>query len=219
MQSDPTDSPGAGDPIFYAYPEALSDPEKLLAAYFSSSTVGLGILDSESRYVAVNDALAQINGIPATDHLGKTVSEVLGNFADHVEPEFQRVLTTREPLHFEFSATLPTRTEPGYWIVHYLPISDLTESVKRIAVVVVDITVRKKLEQSLQDIGGKLGKETRRLQMLLDVSAILASNSNLQQAFPEISARIRRVLHHEYAGFELHDAIQGSWSAKPKTSH
>jgi formate hydrogenlyase transcriptional activator len=85
----------------------------------------------------------------------------------------------------------------------------VTGSVKRIAVVVVEITDRKKLEQSLQDIGGKLGKETRRLQMLLDVSTILASNSNLQQAFPQISARIRRLLRHEYAGFELHDPNTG----------
>jgi formate hydrogenlyase transcriptional activator len=209
MRTDPTGDPGADDAILFAYPEALSDPEKLLAAYFKSSTVGLGIVDSEFRYVAINDALAQINGIPAADHLGMTIREVLGNFADQVEPAFQRVLTTREPVHFELSATLPTRTEPGHWIVHYLPIPDLTESVKRIAVVVVEITDRKKLELLLQDVGGKLGKETLRLQMLLDVSTILASNSNLQQAFPQISARIRRVLRHEYAGFELHDGSTG----------
>jgi hypothetical protein len=36
-----------------AYPQALSEPEKLLAAYFKSSAVGLGILDAELRYLAV----------------------------------------------------------------------------------------------------------------------------------------------------------------------
>lgn len=82
-------------------------------------------------------------------------------------------------------------------------------TVKRVAVVVVEITERKKLEQSLQDVGGKLGKETGRLQMLLDVSTILASNWNLQKVFPRISARIRRLLRHEYAGFELHDSNTG----------
>jgi len=46
----PTDrsSFGAGHRIPFAYPEALHEPEKLLAAYFSSSTVGLGILDTSS---------------------------------------------------------------------------------------------------------------------------------------------------------------------------
>ncbi len=209
MQTDPNGGPDAGDPILFAYPEALSDPEKLLAAYFKSSTVGLGIVDSEFRYVAVNHTLAEINGIPAADHLGKTIQEILGTLADHIEPAFRRVLTTGEPVNFEVSATLPTRTEPGHWIVHYLPIPELGGAVKRIAVIVVEITDRKKLEQLLQDVGGKLGKETTRMQMLSDVSTILASNSNLQQVFPQISARIRRVLRHEYAGFELHDASTG----------
>jgi len=143
--------------------------------------------------VAVNHTLAEINGIPAADHLGKTIQEILGTLADHIEPAFRRVLTTGEPVNFEVSATLPTRTEPGHWIVHYLPIPELGGAVKRIAVIVVEITDRKKLEQLLQDVGGKLGKETTRMQMLSDVSTILASNSNLQQVFPQISARIRRV--------------------------
>jgi formate hydrogenlyase transcriptional activator len=75
--------------------------------------------------------------------------------------------------------------------------------------VVVDITAQKKLEQSLQEIDRKLRKEMNRLQMLLDVSAIVGSNLDLQRAFPRISARIRRVLRHEYAGFELHDPNTG----------
>ena len=181
----------------------------MLAAYFSSTTVGLCIVDSNLRYLAINDTLAKINGIPAADHLGKTVREVLGDFADLIEPEFQRVLSAGEPVHFEISGTLPTRTESSNFIVHYLPIADSAGVITRIAAVVVEVTAQRRLEQSLKDVGGKLRKEMDRLQMLLDVSGIIASNWNLQQAFPQISARIRRVLRHEYAGFELHDPNTG----------
>ena len=97
----------------------------------------------------------------------------------------------------------------GHWIEHYFPIKDEYGTVKRIAVVVIEVTEQKKLEQSLKDVGGKLGKQSERLQMLLDVSSILASNSDLQQVFPRVSARVRRVLRHEYAGFELHDGNTG----------
>ncbi|HET6180560.1 MAG TPA: hypothetical protein VFE61_26820 [Candidatus Sulfotelmatobacter sp.] len=69
--------------------------------------------------------------------------------------------------------------------------------------------MQKKLEKSLQDVGGKLRKETERLQMLLDVTSLLSSNWNVQQVFPSVSARIRRVLLQEYAGFELHDHNTG----------
>ena len=200
---------GSGNAEGFAHPEALSEPEKLLAAYFSASSVGLGILDSDLRFIAVNHKLAEINGIPAPEHLGKTVREVLGDFAAVLEPEFHRVLSTREAVNVEISATLPTRTEPSHWLMQNLPVRDATGVVTRVGAVVVDITAQKKLEQSLQDVDRKLRKEMNRLQMLLDVGAIVGSGLDLQRAFPRISARIRRVLRHEYAGFELHDPNTG----------
>lgn len=206
----PTESGPSGIGNFpFADPEALTEPEKLLAAYFSSTTVGLCIVDSNLRYLAVNDTLAKINGRPAAEHLGKTVREMLGDFADRVEPGYQRVLSEREPAHLEFSDTPPAGQEPGHWVVHYLPIQNKTGAVTRIAAVVVEITTQRKLEESLLDVSGKLRKEMDRLQMLLDISSILSSNWNLQQAFRQISARIRRVLLHEYAGFEVQDAATG----------
>src|SRR5271165_883300 len=164
----------AGERIPFVYPEALTDPEQLVAAYFSSSTVGLSILDSELRYLAINNALAAMNGRPAADHMGKTAREILGEFADVAEPRLQRVLATGQPVHFEISALLPARTEVGHWILHYLPIKDPTGVVNRIGVLVVEITAQKKLEESLRDADRKLQKEMDRLQMLLDVTSILS---------------------------------------------
>jgi len=68
MASNPGAS-GARERIPFAHPEALTDPEQLVAAYFNSSTVGLSILDSQLRYLAINDALAAMNGRPAADHV------------------------------------------------------------------------------------------------------------------------------------------------------
>ena len=207
----PNDQFAFGDDphILFAYPEALSEPEKLLAAYFGSSSVGLAIFDRDLRYIAVNRTLAEINGAPPNDHLGKTPGELLGELAKVVEPELRRVITTGEGVSLELSATLPTRKEAGHWMVHYLPIQDETGDVTRIGAVVVEITAQKKAEETLQHLGGKLRKEMERLQMLLEVSNLLVSSGNLQQTFPQISSRIRRVLRHEYAGFELHDPITG----------
>ncbi len=199
----------AGERIPFAQPEALTDPEQLVAAYFSSSTVGLSILDSELRYLAINDALAAMNGRPAADHLGKTAREILGDFADIVEPKLQHVLTTGQPVHFEVSAQLPARTEVGYWILHYLPIKNATGAVNRIGVLVVEITAQRKLEESLRDADRKLHIEMDRLQMLLEVTNILSSNWNVQQVFPRVSARIRRVLHQECATFVSYDPATG----------
>ena len=209
MSPDPVEF-GARDAIAFANPEVFSDPKKLLEAYFRSSTVGLGILDSELRYLAINSTLAGINGKPAPDHIGRTVREILGDAAEQIEPEVRRVFSTRQPVtDLEVSVRLPTRAEIGYWIEHFFPIKDEDDSVRRVVVIVVEITEQRKLEESLKHVGGRLGKEKERLQMLLDVSTIMASNLNLQQTFPQISARIRRVLRQEYAGFELRDPNSG----------
>jgi PAS domain S-box-containing protein len=195
--------------IPFAQPEALNHPEKLIAAYFNSTTVGFCLLDSNLRYIAINKKLAEIHGVPAPDHLGKSVRDVLGNFADTVEPHFRQVLSAGEPVNIEVSGTLPWQQETGHWRAHYLPIKNEAGEVTRIGAVVVDITAQKKLEEALQRVGGKLQQETGRLQMLSDVTSLLSSNWDLSIMFPKISARIRRVLRQEFASFALHDPGTG----------
>ncbi len=201
---------GTGVLAPFVHRDALPDPESLFADYFDSSSVGLCIFDLGFRYLAINNTLAEINGIPAQDHIGKTAREILGDFADVIEAELRRVISTGEPLvNLESAAVLPARVGIGHWVGSSYPIKDATGAITRIGVVLVEVTAQKKLHQSLQQVGGKLRKEMNRLQMLLDVSTILASNWNVHQVFPQISARIRRVLRQEYAGFELHDASTG----------
>jgi PAS domain-containing protein len=104
---------------------ALAESAQLLSTYFGNSRVGLCVLDTDYRYVAINQTLAGMNDIPAAEHLGRTVREVLGDFAEVIEPQFARVLATREPvLNIEISFVLHNSYEPGHWIEHYIPITD-----------------------------------------------------------------------------------------------
>src|SRR5271170_2570790 len=112
---------------------ALFESEQLLNAYFSASKVGLVILDAELRFVAINQTLAEMNGIPAEAHLGKSLREMLGDFAELIEPQFRRVFATQQPiLDLEISSVLPTRTEPGHWIEHFIPIKNASGEVAQV---------------------------------------------------------------------------------------
>jgi len=194
-----------------ASPEALIKSENLLSAYFNASQVGLCILDDHFRYLAVNDTLAAMNGIPAAEHLGKTVRELLGDFAELIEPQFERVLITGQPvLDLEISSVIPTRTEPGHWHEHYIPIKDAAGKVMQIGVVVVETTEKKKLEESLQGVSEKLRQEKKRQQVMAEVSRVLSAKLDVKHAFPQISARLRRVLHQEYAALAVREEKSGN---------
>ena len=117
---------------------AFAQAEKLATEYFGSVAVGVCVVDEELRFVAINDALAKINGIPASEHLGKTVREVLGELADSLEPEYRKVLATGIAANFEIRGRLPRRTEAGHWIGHYVPIPDENGRITRVGAVVVE---------------------------------------------------------------------------------
>jgi formate hydrogenlyase transcriptional activator len=186
--------------------EALLESEQFLAAYFSASRVGLVVLDTDLRFVAVNQTLAEMNGVPAEAHLGKSLHEVLGDFSELIAPHYKRVLATQQPvLNLEIRSVLPTRTEPGHWIQHFIPIKNASGEVKQVGGVVVEITERKKLEESLRGVSETLREEKRRQHVLMEVGHVLAAKWDVRHAFPRISAYLRRVLRQEYAALALRD--------------
>ena len=93
----------------FAIPESLSEWKQLLRDHSSAPGVGLYILDSNLRCVAINQTLAEINGIPDEAHVGRTIRELLGDFAEVIEPYLERVKETGlAVLHREISVILPT---------------------------------------------------------------------------------------------------------------
>ena len=69
-----------------------SEAQALLDALVNAAPIGQGFLDTDFRYVRVNDALAEINGVPAIDHIGRTVREVLPALAADIEAALEEVL-------------------------------------------------------------------------------------------------------------------------------
>ena len=69
------------DRMFVAsqHPGASIELDELAAAYFTASNVGVCILDPGLRYIAINRTLADMNGVPAEDHLGRTVGDSGGS--------------------------------------------------------------------------------------------------------------------------------------------
>lgn len=204
-----TKSPGEKMFVSPQHPDALAKLDHLVSTYFNAADVGLCVLDSGLRYIAVNKALADMNGISAPEHLGKTLREVLGDVAEPFERNIANALQTHQPTRFEASGKLPSRVESAHWISHYVPIPNGQGSPSRVAGIVLEVMAPRVLEESLRKVHRQLQQESSRLRMLSDITTLLSSNWSVAQVFPMISARLRRVLCQEFATFALHDPGTG----------
>jgi signal transduction histidine kinase len=140
-----------------AKPRMSTVSDQVVAALESFPNVGLAICDRQFRYESINTALASMNGIPVSAHIGKTLRDILGGAATKVQPHFKKVFLTGDPvLDVQLSVKLPTRNEAGYWIESYFPIKDATGAVKHVAALVVENTEERRLQESLRALAGKL---------------------------------------------------------------
>jgi DNA-binding CsgD family transcriptional regulator/PAS domain-containing protein len=142
----------------------VGESSYLLNALFKSSTVGVAICDRQLRFCAINGALASMNGIPAAFHLGKTIHAVLGSAAAKIQPAFEHVFATGQPLaNFELTAELPAREAVGHWNESYFPIKDDTGHVHQVGVIVLELTKRNELNAALLRLTNKLARISSRL--------------------------------------------------------
>jgi hypothetical protein len=71
------------------------------------------------------------------------VRTILADTAEKVGPVINSVFSTgRTVLNYEFSGTMPSRIGEAHWIVSYFPLGLTADSVKQVAALVLDITVR-----------------------------------------------------------------------------
>jgi len=124
----------------------------LLNAWLTSSPMALAFLDTELRYVYANEALAAINGIPQNQHIGRKLQDLLPQWAAPLEPIFQQVMQTREPL---LNQEVSGETYPSgvyrYGLVNYYPVSLPDGKLLGVGISSVDITPLKQAENALRE--------------------------------------------------------------------
>src|SRR4029077_19931163 len=119
--------------------ETLQQPHQLISGLFGSPAVGVAVFDSRCRFKAINQALAAMNGGPLRAHLGKTLHQVLGPFAERVNPAIERVFQTGTPIsNLEVVGKLRTRTASSRWIENFFPISDRGGKVNEVGAIIIE---------------------------------------------------------------------------------
>ena len=128
--------------------------EEQLNAFFRGATAGLAMLDKELRYVQINGTLAEMNGVPVEQHIGRTIREVVPRLAPAVEPMCQEVLRSGEAiLNVEVSGETPR--QPGVqrnWMESFFPIAGADGRPNAVGAIVVETTERKRGELRIQHL-------------------------------------------------------------------
>jgi PAS domain S-box-containing protein len=155
----------------------------LSARIVSQSPIGLAVLDTRLRYVSVNPALERIDGVPAEEHIGRTIREVLpGLDADGLESAARQVLANGQPL-VDVSSVGRTPADPDEdhaWSVSLYRLEDALGTVLGVAASVLDIT-----EQYRASIAAETAR--RRLALIADASARIGTTLDLDRTARELA--------------------------------
>ena len=124
-------------------PTDMDHVKKLLADGIRASSLGIAVLDSETRFESVNASLARETRAGAEQHVGKTSREVVGDLAKQIEPTYEEVLRTRKPASVLLTGHVRDAPEFGYWFDHCFPIIGHSGRVQQLGLFVVNITAEK----------------------------------------------------------------------------
>jgi PAS domain S-box-containing protein len=124
----------------------------LLDALSESAPVGLAFVDRDLRFRRINRRLAEMNGVPAADHIGKRADEVLPGMRGITEilDRWRDILRTGEPW-LDVDVRGETPAEPGVtrsWSENFFPVRVEGEIVG-LGAVVEDTTARRQAQEAL----------------------------------------------------------------------
>lgn len=167
MREQPRGSPATG--------LALSDTA-LLEMLVLEAPVAFAFYDTDLRYRRINRMLADINGLSMDAHIGRRPTDVLpGELGQAIETRLRHVLLTGEVISdLDFVAASPITGEQRHYESQWFPATAPNGTVIGVAVLVTDITERRRSERALQ-------RSTRRTAELQRATAALAEALTVAQ--------------------------------------
>jgi PAS domain S-box-containing protein len=122
-----------------------------LQAVYDGAPVGLAFLDRNLRYINLNRRLANMNGHPIEEHLGRTPAEMIPSLFPHVEPYIRRALAGEAIPGVEVTKPASCGSEEKTLLLSYEPARDEAGEVVGVSVALVDLTPIKHAEQARRE--------------------------------------------------------------------
>ncbi len=166
---------------------------KDLQGLYEESPIGLCSLDTNLRYIHINDWLAAINGLPVEAHLGRTIREVLPDVAAGVEQQLRKVIETGDPL-IDGRVEAETPAQPGVvraFHHSYYPNRSEDGRIVGVSCVVADIT-----ELKWAEARGKASRDL--LSALSRVQSQFIADADLRTVFDNLLKELLLLTQSKY---------------------
>ncbi|MEU5000179.1 SpoIIE family protein phosphatase [Streptomyces sp. NPDC021622] len=149
----------------------------------SQSPIGLAVVDTDLRYVAVNPALERINGLPAAEHVGRNVREALPFLdVEAIESAMCEVLADGIPI-LDRESTGRTPADPDrehVWSVSFYRLEASNGKVLGVATSVVDVSERHRAK-------AEAAGARQRLAVVAEASLRIGTTLDLDQTARELA--------------------------------
>ncbi|HEU5231499.1 MAG TPA: ATP-binding protein [Terriglobales bacterium] len=178
---------------------------------YSSAPVGLAFVDENLRYLRVNDDFAALNGAPARDHFGKSLSDILPATAvELLTPLVRKVLTTHTPLvDYEIQAEAP----PGSGELRYMKLSFYPVQIgelRGVHAVIEDVTAARRTELELKSLEQQLQHAVKMEAIGRLAGGVAHDFNNLLMVISSYTELLLQQLEHDPAMARKLHAIAGA---------
>ncbi|URD61867.1 PAS domain S-box protein [Sphingomonas sp. KRR8] len=172
-----------------------------VSTIYETAPVGLTVIGRDKRYVRINQRLAEINGVPPEEHIGRTLREIVPDIAPEAEELLDRVLQGEEIWNLEISGT--TARQPGVvrtWRENWIPLRDQSGEIVGAAISADDVTQQKENEGALTRSESQFRTVADALPGMLFVTDPSGDNLYVNGFF------------RDYTGFSEEELLGGGWS-------
>src|SRR5215216_622747 len=126
--------------------EEVTELKNLMDDVFASIVSGVITADVQDQITLCNRAAASILGRASAEIVGRPLEEVMSTFAGDIQPHLDLVRKSDQPIvGLELSHALPERGAVD-WRFNLSPLKDAGQKTQGVAIVLDDMTERKKLE-------------------------------------------------------------------------
>lgn len=141
---------------------AVAVERERLATVLDAAHIGIGFLDADLRYLQVNEALADMNGVPVREHLGRLLPEVAPWTPEPVLAALRRVVAGKPEIGVEVTVDdARYAAEPRHFVASFLPLRGEGGDVVGMGFTVNDVTLMRQGEAAQARLRAEAEKAQR----------------------------------------------------------